>query len=48
MRNSNFEWAEGYETRFGVTYVDYKGGQQRMPKESAKVVAELFNTLCVA
>ncbi|KAK0278807.1 hypothetical protein LTR35_009072 [Friedmanniomyces endolithicus] len=44
----NFEWAEGYETRFGVTYVDYKGGQQRMPKESAKVVAELFNTLCVA
>ncbi|TKA76824.1 hypothetical protein B0A55_04628 [Friedmanniomyces simplex] len=44
----NFEWAEGYETRFGVTYVDYEGGQQRMPKESAKVVAELFNTLCQA
>ncbi|KAL9115932.1 MAG: hypothetical protein Q9227_000300 [Pyrenula ochraceoflavens] len=39
----NFEWAEGYETRFGVTYVDYKGGQKRHPKKSAKVVAELFN-----
>ncbi|WPH04842.1 Hypothetical protein R9X50_00773900 [Acrodontium crateriforme] len=42
----NFEWAEGYETRFGVTYVDYQGGQKRYPKESAKVVAQLFNSLC--
>ncbi|KAI9753957.1 MAG: hypothetical protein M4579_004917, partial [Chaenotheca gracillima] len=33
----NFEWAEGYETRFGVTYVDYNGGQKRYPKKSAKV-----------
>jgi len=45
---SNFEWAEGYETRFGVTYVDYEGGQKRYPKRSAKVVAELFNSLCKA
>ncbi|KAK3672801.1 hypothetical protein LTR78_007387 [Recurvomyces mirabilis] len=42
----NFEWAEGYETRFGVTYVDYQGGQKRHPKKSAKTVAELFNSMC--
>ena len=30
----NFEWADGYGTRFGVTYVDYKT-QERSPKESA-------------
>ncbi|CAK1356985.1 Beta-glucosidase 1B [Cercospora beticola] len=42
----NFEWAEGYETRFGVTYVDYAGGQKRMPKKSARVVAEVFSSLC--
>ncbi|KAI7228135.1 glycoside hydrolase family 1 protein [Hortaea werneckii] len=42
----NFEWAEGYETRFGVTYVDYEGGQKRYPKKSAQIVAELFKTLC--
>ncbi|RMY97254.1 hypothetical protein D0864_04864, partial [Hortaea werneckii] len=41
----NFEWAEGYETRFGVTYVDYEGGQRRFPKKSAQVIAELFKTL---
>jgi len=34
----NFEWAEGYETRFGVTYVDYEGGQKRYLKKSGKVV----------
>ncbi|EMC98800.1 glycoside hydrolase family 1 protein [Baudoinia panamericana UAMH 10762] len=42
----NFEWAEGYETRFGVTYVDYVGGQKRYPKKSAKGLAELFSSLC--
>ncbi|MDX8361315.1 GH1 family beta-glucosidase [Cytobacillus sp. IB215316] len=31
----NFEWAFGYEKRFGMVYVDYKT-QQRIPKESAK------------
>ncbi|KAI9842068.1 MAG: hypothetical protein M1837_007493 [Sclerophora amabilis] len=41
----NFEWAEGYETRFGVTYVDYEGGQKRYPKKSAKVVGEIFDEL---
>ena len=42
---SNFEWADGYETRFGVTAVDYENGQQRHPKKSARVVGELFNQL---
>lgn len=37
---------EGYETRFGVTYVDYAGGQKRMPKKSARVVQEMFTSLC--
>lgn len=39
---SNFEWAEGYETRFGVTYVDYENGQKRLPKESAKQIGKIF------
>ncbi|KAJ9648276.1 hypothetical protein H2199_001129 [Coniosporium tulheliwenetii] len=41
----NFEWADGYETRFGVTYVDYEGGQKRYPKKSAKVMGEIFGEL---
>ncbi|EFX00728.1 beta-galactosidase [Grosmannia clavigera kw1407] len=41
----NFEWAEGYETRFGVTYVDYAGGQQRHPKKSALAMKALFASL---
>ena len=40
--SSNFEWPEGYETRFGVTYVDYEDDQKRYPKKSAMVVRELF------
>ncbi|KAG1893155.1 glycoside hydrolase superfamily [Suillus fuscotomentosus] len=35
----NFEWADGYITRFGVTYVDYDT-QQRYPKESAKFLVK--------
>lgn len=30
----NFEWARGYEERFGMIYVDY-GDQRRVPKDSA-------------
>ncbi|KFA81498.1 hypothetical protein S40288_03308 [Stachybotrys chartarum IBT 40288] len=41
----NFEWAEGYETRFGVTYVDYENGQKRYPKKSAKHLKPLFESL---
>ncbi|KAL1624077.1 hypothetical protein SLS54_004006 [Diplodia seriata] len=41
----NFEWAEGYETRFGVCYVDYAGGQKRYPKKSARAIGEIFDAL---
>jgi len=41
----NFEWAEGYETRFGVTFVDYENDQKRYPKKSAKSLKALFDSL---
>jgi len=40
---SNFEWAEGYNTRFGVTYVDYKDEQKRYPKASARFIKTWFD-----
>lgn len=40
---SNFEWAEGYETRFGVTYVDYEHDQKRIPKKSAISIGQIFD-----
>lgn len=36
----NFEWALGYEKRFGLTYVDYKT-QRRYIKDSGKWYAQL-------
>lgn len=42
---SNFEWAEGYETRFGVTFVDYENDQKRIPKKSAKEISQIFDRL---
>ncbi|KAI1261884.1 family 1 glycosyl hydrolase [Xylariaceae sp. FL1019] len=41
----NFEWAEGYETRFGATFVDYKNGQVRTPKKSAKEMKGIFEAV---
>ncbi|KZV92227.1 glycoside hydrolase family 1 protein [Exidia glandulosa HHB12029] len=40
----NFEWAEGYTTRFGVTYVDYET-QTRYPKASQKFVTSVRASL---
>ena len=37
----NFEWALGYEKRFGLIYVDYLT-QQRIPKDSAYWYAEVI------
>ena len=36
----NFEWADGYVTRFGVTYVDYET-QKRYPKASAGFLVDV-------
>jgi beta-glucosidase len=36
----NFEWADGYDTRFGCTYVDYTT-MKRYPKDSAKFVSKV-------
>jgi len=30
----NFEWTDGYSTRFGMVYVDYNDGQNRYVKDS--------------
>ncbi|WP_225913891.1 GH1 family beta-glucosidase [Leptolyngbya ohadii] len=35
----NFEWAWGYDRRFGIVYVDYPT-QQRIPKASARYYSE--------
>ncbi|TVR24581.1 MAG: beta-glucosidase [Anaerolineaceae bacterium] len=37
----NFEWAEGYSKRFGITYVDYET-QQRILKDSGKWYAQVI------
>ncbi len=37
----NFEWAWGYEKRFGIVHVDYET-LVRTPKDSALAYAELI------
>jgi beta-glucosidase len=37
----NFEWAFGYERRFGVVHVDYKT-QKRTFKRSAGLIAKFL------
>ena len=37
----NFEWAEGYQKRFGLVYIDY-GTQRRIPKASAAYYAKVI------
>ena len=39
----NFEWAQGYNERFGLVYVDY-GTCQRTPKDSARWYARVIKT----
>jgi beta-glucosidase len=37
----NFEWADGYEKRFGITYVDFET-QKRTPKLSSAYYKEVI------
>jgi beta-glucosidase len=37
----NYEWADGYDKRFGITYVDFKT-QKRTPKLSAKFYKDVI------
>ena len=30
----NFEWADGYNSRFGMVFIDYDNDQARHPKDS--------------
>jgi beta-glucosidase len=39
----NFEWAFGYEKRFGLIYVDYRT-QKRTPKDSAYWYSEVIKS----
>jgi beta-glucosidase len=42
----NFEWAEGFSQRFGLTYVDFKT-QQRTIKESGRWYSKVAGENCV-
>jgi beta-glucosidase/6-phospho-beta-glucosidase/beta-galactosidase len=37
----NFEWAEGFRSRFGLVHVDYPSGR-RLPKDSATAYAAII------
>ncbi|MGP3778099.1 GH1 family beta-glucosidase [Halanaerobium saccharolyticum] len=38
----NFEWAFGYDKRFGIIYVDYENDQQRILKDSARLLKKVI------
>jgi beta-glucosidase/6-phospho-beta-glucosidase/beta-galactosidase len=40
----NFEWADGYTTRFSVTYVDFET-QKHYPKDSAKYLVKVYRLI---
>ena len=40
----NYEWAEGYDPRFGIVFVDYENDCRRVPKDSAYAYAEIIRT----
>ncbi len=42
----NFEWAWGYQKRFGIVYVDF-GTQRRIPKSSAQFYADVVRANAV-
>jgi beta-glucosidase len=39
----NFEWAEGYDKRFGLIYIDYRT-QKRTLKDSAYYYSEVIKS----
>ena len=38
----NFEWAEGFDARFGLIKVDYKDGFRRTPRPSAALYTRII------
>jgi beta-glucosidase len=43
----NFEWADGYRSRFGITYVDFQT-QKRIPKLSSSFYKAVIVAKAVA
>lgn len=39
---SNLEWHNGYQPRFGVTFVDREAGYKRIPKKSASLLNSIW------
>jgi len=37
----NFEWAEGFDARFGLVKVDYRNGFRRIPRPSAAIYSRI-------